>query len=888
WTLGLLTFLVPCAYITQWLGRLFPGAGASYLWASRILGPKWGVFSAFCSWIPSVLVVVLGIQGSLLFLQYLVPAWFVTPLQQCIGIIGILLLVTVITCIPLRWLKYGLLVLALFSLAIYGSLGVAGIWWLWSQHPAAVSLSTPSLWQLNRSNMAIYGLVILAFLGVEVPLLLGGELGGGVAGAKRAMSYVWWGAGLTFAAYIIATFGLLVVVPPDQAGALSSGATALALVFGSLVGKSAVIVLICVQIASAVASLLAHSRLLAIVARDHHLPEALARINRHGIPVFSVLTQAGCVAIVTVLSFWLVPVLFVQIADPASLAVEIYNVLLAGTTTVWVFSTAQMFGFALWHLYRHHRTVQAPGRQRLLVVCLSVLGIGAACASIWTTISFSWIPSLLPDGRWSLLVSVVVVVILCTGWLSTEMPRLSARLTEQQRISKRERALRVQVQEIHAQLQESHREQEILIQQQQELIAEVDRLYQEQAKAAVTDAITGLPNHRAIMNRINEELARCERTQGTCAILFIDLDHFKRINDTWGHRAGDVILHEIATRLRTTLRLEDFVGRYGGEEFALVLADADLLDASLTAERLRVAIAAQPCIWQPEADSSTITIPVTASIGVSTYKLHGVTREKLVEQADHAMYRAKQEGRDQVCVAQLTEEAAQPVISSTAIESSETAHVSTVHALTAAASARDRGTNAHAHRMVALAEETARVLNRSEEEIHLIRLGALLHDIGKIGIPDAILHKPGSLTAEEWAVMRLHPRIGQHILSQAGGVFIALASIVVAHHERWDGQGYPAGLSGEAIPLAARILTVIDSYDAMTSRRVYRTAMSPLAARAELERCAGSQYDPDVVAAFFKVLDTQDIMGAALLPPRTNTSPADIGFREASLDSGAF
>jgi HD-GYP domain-containing protein (c-di-GMP phosphodiesterase class II) len=222
------------------------------------------------------------------------------------------------------------------------------------------------------------------------------------------------------------------------------------------------------------------------------------------------------------------------------------------------------------------------------------------------------------------------------------------------------------------------------------------------------------------------------------------------------------------------------------------------------------------------------------------------------------------------------------------IESSETAHVSTVQALTAATSARDRGTNAHAHRMVALAEETAHVLNRSEEEIHLIRLGALLHDIGKIGIPDAILHKPGSLTAEEWAVMRLHPRIGQHILSQAGGVFIALASIVVAHHERWDGQGYPAGLSGEAIPLAARILTVIDSYDAMTSRRVYRAAMSPLAARAELEQCAGSQYDPDVVAAFLKVLDTQNIMGAALLPPRTDTSPTDIGLREASLDSGAF
>jgi len=142
----------------------------------------------------------------------------------------------------------------------------------------------------------------------------------------------------------------------------------------------------------------------------------------------------------------------------------------------------------------------------------------------------------------------------------------------------------------------------------------------------------------------------------------------------------------------------------------------------------------------------------------------------------------------------------------------------------------------------------------------------LLHDIGKIGIPDAILHKPGPLSEEEWTVMRLHPEIGQHILSQAGGVFIALARIVVAHHERWDGHGYPSGLAQESIPLAARILTVIDSYDAMTSRRVYRGPMSPLAAREELQRCAGSQYDPEVVTAFLHVLDTHDIMGSILIP----------------------
>jgi HD-GYP domain-containing protein (c-di-GMP phosphodiesterase class II) len=175
-----------------------------------------------------------------------------------------------------------------------------------------------------------------------------------------------------------------------------------------------------------------------------------------------------------------------------------------------------------------------------------------------------------------------------------------------------------------------------------------------------------------------------------------------------------------------------------------------------------------------------------------------------------------------------------------------------------AASAHDREMGDHAQRVMQLAEAIARQLAQSEEEIYLLRLAALLHDIGKIGIPDVILLKPGPLTHEEWDLMHRHPDIGRQVLEQAGGIFHPLASIVGTHHERWDGRGYPNGVARDQIPLGARILAVVDSYDAMTSPRVYqRNLLSAAQARAELQRCAGSQFDPRVVEAFLHVLAEQ-------------------------------
>ncbi|MBA2285400.1 MAG: diguanylate cyclase [Ktedonobacteraceae bacterium] len=168
---------------------------------------------------------------------------------------------------------------------------------------------------------------------------------------------------------------------------------------------------------------------------------------------------------------------------------------------------------------------------------------------------------------------------------------------------------------------------------------------------AIIDPLTGLVNHRGVMQRIDEELARCQQTRGSCAILFIDIDRFKHINDTWGHQAGDAILRETAQRLTHCIHQEDCVGRYGGEEFAVVLKNTASYQVHAIAERLRVALAERPCLWQAEDAPFATPIIVTASIGASIYQLHGITRATLIEAADNAMYHVKHTGRNRVCIA---------------------------------------------------------------------------------------------------------------------------------------------------------------------------------------------------------------------------------------------
>lgn len=372
---------------------------------------------------------------------------------------------------------------------------------------------------------------------------------------------------------------------------------------------------------------------------------------------------------------------------------------------------------------------------------------------------------------------------------------------------------------------------------------------------ALTDGLTGLPNHGAIIERIEAEIVYCQATQCNCSIIFVDIDHFKSINDTWGHAAGDAALYEVGQRLCVGVRRDDCTGRYGGEEFAILLSNIDQLGAIELAERLRCSIADTPCLWQKEGTQVVTPIPLTASFGLATYPFDGLIARELLDMADAAMYTAKHTGRNRVCLP--NEANIVPLKEDRNQQFSQYSEQSVLRTILAMATFHDQKTQAHMNRMIQLAEATMQMLGRSEDEVALLRLAAQLHDIGKIGIPEAILHKSGPLTEDEWEIMRRHPQISQQILAPAKGQFGLVSHIVVAHHERWDGTGYPNRLAQLEIPLGARILSVIDAYDAMTTPHPYREALPEAKAREELQNCAGTQFDPQVVEAFLHVLQAQ-------------------------------
>jgi diguanylate cyclase (GGDEF)-like protein len=342
------------------------------------------------------------------------------------------------------------------------------------------------------------------------------------------------------------------------------------------------------------------------------------------------------------------------------------------------------------------------------------------------------------------------------------------------------------------------------------------------------------------------------------SVAFVDLDHFKVINDTHGHQVGDVVLRAVAALFKQSLRQSDAVGRYGGEEFMVVLPEAGPEDAAQVAEKLRLLV--QKHVFTV---GEGVTLKVTISIGIAGGQGKSLRAESLVRDADHAMYSAKSLGRNQTYVfAEPNDDARVP--------SAPISVAGRARAMEVAAIAR-RATEAALSDIIAplphyrgrpsiliatIGVAIGNDLGLPANEIERIRIAALLHDIGKVAVPAQILEKPSALSSSEWEAVKQHPRIGQVILDEGGGLHEA-GKIILHHHERFGGHGYPHGLRGRDIPLGSRIVSIADAYDAMIQDRPYKRAISHDEALHELQRHAGTQFDPELVEVFNRLFGTR-------------------------------
>ncbi|MBC7238537.1 MAG: diguanylate cyclase, partial [Chloroflexi bacterium] len=331
------------------------------------------------------------------------------------------------------------------------------------------------------------------------------------------------------------------------------------------------------------------------------------------------------------------------------------------------------------------------------------------------------------------------------------------------------------------------------------------------------DALTGAYN-RAFFE---EELSRFDRGRSfPVSIIVCDLDGLKVVNDALGHEQGDELLQRAARILQGSVRGSDVVARVGGDEFALILPETDRKAAEKAVRRIMDAV---------EMDNAQHPdLPLSVSVGAATAEDPSRPLREVYTEADDVMYRDK------------LARGAEP-------------HRATVRVLKAALAERDFVAEGHTERVKKLACMLGEAVGLSRSDLDTLRLLADMHDVGKLGVPERILFKPSRLTEEEREEVKRHPEAGYRIALSLPEL-VPLAELIRQHHERWDGQGYPRGLRGEEIHILSRILAIADAYDAMTSDRPYRRALSPKEALEELRRCAGTQFDPQLVEVFVRLL----------------------------------
>ncbi len=365
-------------------------------------------------------------------------------------------------------------------------------------------------------------------------------------------------------------------------------------------------------------------------------------------------------------------------------------------------------------------------------------------------------------------------------------------------------------------------------------------LYARSEKRSRIDELTGLFNRRHFEERLREEVSRHSRHDGVFSVLMIDLDAFKAYNDVYGHPSGDALLRIVSDVVAREIRESDQAFRYGGDEIAVILPRTTPRDAYMVAERVRLSIAKEM-----DAQQSG----VTCSIGLASYPQDGIMSGELVTTADTALYYAKHTGGNRTYI---SAKIFTDVEEGTEVKNNHRGSgLSAVYALAAAVDAKDHYTYGHSRKVNVYSVVLAEAIGLPSDEVSRISTAALLHDIGKIGVPDSILNKKGELDEGEWEAIKTHPRLGANIVGNIHDLAPCVGTIL-HHHEKWDGTGYPDGLRGKSIPIGARILAIADAFAAMASIRPYRESLGDEEALIRLMQCSGTQFDPELTALFIE------------------------------------
>lgn len=359
------------------------------------------------------------------------------------------------------------------------------------------------------------------------------------------------------------------------------------------------------------------------------------------------------------------------------------------------------------------------------------------------------------------------------------------------------------------------------------------------------DGLTGVYNHRYFQDALKTKIEMSNRLSQPISMIFIDIDYFKHYNDLYGHQKGDEVLKSIGKILRENIRKEDIVARYGGEEFAVLLPNIKENEAIIIADNIRGIIESTKFYGEENQPKGKLTV----SMGVSVYPDKCKTEIELIKSADDALYRAKFFNKNRV-------ETYTSILDGLKndIDDKDVELVASIKTLISVINAKDKYTYAHSERLVFYSRLLAHKLNLSKIDTDTLVYGAYMHDIGKINISKEILIKKMPLTKEEWELLKEHPQNGIDIIKPVQSLE-KIVPLILHHHENYNGTGYPNKLKGEDIPYLARVLTVVDSFDAMTSNRPYNKRKTYKEAMDELIKFSGTQFDAEIVKAFIQVIE---------------------------------